>query len=267
VQDPDPRVDGRGFERLRAAGVEVASGVLEAEARRLNAPFFHWHAHGTPLVTLKAAISADGRLAAAAGAARWVSGPESRRFAHHLRRVHGAVLVGAGTVRRDDPSLAVRLPGVSVLRPRVVVSSDLSLDPEAKVFSGGAPTWVYTSGEPDPERCSRLQKVAEVIRVPGSAGGVDLTAVLADLGRRGVQAVLAEGGGRLHASLVTSGLVRRVALFRACSFIGARDATPLLDMEAVASPGAAPRFRVRRTLRLGGDLCDWGDMAGPEGSR
>ena len=256
MQDPNPLVDGRGFERLRSAGIEVQVGALGDEALRLNAAFVHWHRDGLPLVTLKAALSADGALAAAGGRSRWVSGTAARRFAHRLRLAHDAVLVGAGTVRADDPRLTVRLPGVVAPRRRVVISSRLDLDPASRLFDAHGPAVrVYTAADAPQSRAEPLvARGAEVVRLESGPHGLDLRQLLRDLAATGAQSVLVEGGGRTIAAFLAAGLAQRAALFVSGKLFGARGATPFINSAAARDPGAAARLVGRRVIPLGEDL-------------
>jgi diaminohydroxyphosphoribosylaminopyrimidine deaminase/5-amino-6-(5-phosphoribosylamino)uracil reductase len=258
MRDPNPLVDGRGIEALRTAGIAVTVGVLEEEARSLNAPFVSIHERRRPWVTLKAAASLDGRIAASRGSSTWVTGEASRRHVHRLRLAHDAVLVGGATVRRDDPRLTVRLPGVAAPRLRVVLSRSLDLDPRSLVFvrqGDAAPrTRVYTMAGGVEPAGSPLREVAEVVVVSGDSAGLDLAAVLGDLAGSGVQAVLVEGGGATLGAFLAAGLADEVALFLAPAFFGANGATPLLDLPAVAQPQNAWRLDVRRRVPIGEDL-------------
>ncbi len=254
LQDPNPLVDGRGFSILRAAGVQVDVGLLAEESERLNEPFLHFHRRGRPLVTLKAAVSLDGQTAAREGRSRWISGPPSRRLAHRLRLRHDAVLVGAGTARRDDPLLTVRLPGVRAPRWRCVLAPRLDLDPGARLFRAGAgerPPRLYGAATADPLAEERFGGLAHVVRVPSRGERLDLDAVLADLAGRGVQSLLVEGGARTLAGFLEAGRAERLALFVAPRLIGARGATPLVDLPAAAEPAAA--WRLERVQRIGLD--------------
>lgn len=265
LRDPNPIVDGRGIEILREAGIRVDLGLLAEEAERLNEPFLHWHRRFRPWVTLKAALSADGQLSAAGGVSRWITSEPARRFAHRLRLRADAVLVGAGTVRRDDPRLSVRLPGVRCAPRRVVLSAALDLDLSARLFEeagAGPPPLIYTSEEASPARVERLAERADVV-VAGRAGaGLDLGGVLKDLAGRQVQSLLVEGGGTTFAAFMAAGLADAVALFHSPKLIGARDATPFLDGPAVAEPGRAPRFERRNVLSLGDDILVLGRLVG-----
>jgi len=264
IQDPNPLVDGKGFERLRDAGIEVDVGLLERDARRLNEPFIHWHLHGRPLVTVKAALSADGMLSADRGESRWITGPLARRFAHRLRLVHDAILVGAQTVRQDDPQLTVRLDGEVEVRLRVVVTSSLDIDPDAKIFADGrGRTRVYTTEAATSDRVERLAGRAEVVRLPGGEGGVPLEAVLDDLGALGVQSLLVEGGSRTLTGFVHAGLAQRAALFYAGKLLGARGGTPFLDEASVSSPDAGWRVGPEQLVPLGPDLLVLGRLDRP----
>jgi diaminohydroxyphosphoribosylaminopyrimidine deaminase/5-amino-6-(5-phosphoribosylamino)uracil reductase len=267
VVDPNPLVDGRGVAALRAAGIEVGVGLLESEARALNAPFFSTHQRKRPVVTLKAAESLDGRIAAAGGSSTWITGEASRRYAHRLRFRHDAVLVGAGTVRRDDPLLTVRLPGVSAVRLRVVLAPSLAIDPTARVFRQEDPsaprTRVYVANGCPEHDVAPFRGVAEVVRVAHSASGLDLAEVLADLHDIGVQALLVEGGGKTSGAFLRQGLVDDVVLFVAGRLLGAGEATPLADFPAVAEPGEAWRVTRSAVIPLGQDLVIVGRLGAP----
>jgi diaminohydroxyphosphoribosylaminopyrimidine deaminase/5-amino-6-(5-phosphoribosylamino)uracil reductase len=255
ITDPNPEVNGRGFARLREAGIEVEVGLLEREARRINAPFLHVHALGRPIVTLKAAASADGMIGALDGSSRWITGIAARRFAHRLRYRHDAVLVGAATVRRDDPELTVRLPGTRAERIRAVLAPDLDLDPGARVFKRpGGGVRVYAAPDLPAGRRRRFAGLAEVVTVPAPGGRLDLGAVLGDLAPLGCLSVLVEGGARTLAGFLEAGLADRVALFTAPILLGARGATPLLDLAAPASPAGAIRIETEQRIPLGEDV-------------
>jgi diaminohydroxyphosphoribosylaminopyrimidine deaminase/5-amino-6-(5-phosphoribosylamino)uracil reductase len=267
IVDPNPLVNGRGLEALRAAGIVVSDGVLASEARALNAPFLSTHERGRPWVTLKAAQSLDGRIAAASGRSAWVTGEAARRYAHRLRFRHDAVCVGAETVRRDNPTLTVRLPGVDAARRRVVLAPRLGLDPSANVFrreTQHAPqTRVYVAAGCPEAEMARFRDVAEIVPIAHSVEGFDLAAVLRDLHAIGVQSVLVEGGGKTLGAFVTRGLVDEVVLFVADRFFGTGDATPVLDVPAASEPGTAWRFVRRSTIPLGPDVVLVGSLEAP----
>jgi diaminohydroxyphosphoribosylaminopyrimidine deaminase/5-amino-6-(5-phosphoribosylamino)uracil reductase len=258
IGDPNPLVDGRGLSALRAAGISVTEGVLETDARALNAPFLSTHQRHRPWVTLKAAQSLDGRIAGASGRSTWVSGEASRRFAHRLRFRHDAVLVGAQTVRRDDPSLTVRLPGIDAARHRVVLAPRLGLDAAAKVFRrerASAPrTRVYVGEACAAAEVGRLSDVADVVRVAEGADGLDLSAVLVDLGRAGVQSILVEGGGKTSGAFLSRGLADELVLFIAGTLFGAGGATPVVDLPGAADPKSAWSVAPVSFIPLGRDL-------------
>ena len=253
--DPNPLVDGRGIGALQAAGIEVEVGVLEPACRRLNAPFLSWHERGRPFVTLKAAMSWDGQIAAAEGSSTWVTGEPARRHAHRMRLAHDAVLVGAGTIRRDDPRLTVRLPGLETSRQVAVLAEHLGIDAGAKIFASAGPRpRVYAAEGASREAEAALSGVAQVVRVPAEETGLDLSAVLADLAGIGVQSVLVEGGGRTHAAFLAAGLADEVALFVAPRLLGAVGATPLLAGLTAPSPDRGWWLAALRAIPVGADL-------------
>jgi diaminohydroxyphosphoribosylaminopyrimidine deaminase/5-amino-6-(5-phosphoribosylamino)uracil reductase len=259
MQDPNPLVDGRGFARLREAGIRVDVGVLAAEARELNEPFVHWHLHHRPLITLKGAITLDGLLAAREGASRWITGAAARRFAHRLRLRADAIVVGAGTVRRDDPRLTVRLPGLGLSPRRVVLSARMDLPPKRRVFEaparGQSATRIYTTRSGfERSRGDGWAGRADVVEADDGRGAIDLRAVVGHLASEGVQSILVEGGGRTFAGFLEAGLADRGALFQAPLLLGARGATPILDGDSVSEPSLGHGFVRQRVIPLGRDL-------------
>jgi len=266
--DPDPRVDGKGFALLEQAGIQVESGLLGQQAERLNAAFLHRHRSGMPLVTLKAALSLDGQLSAVGGESRWISCATARRVSHRLRLDHDAVLVGAGTVRRDDPRLTVRLDGREERPLSVILSRSLELDATARLLSPPDPVGVivYTGESSSVESATTLAKRATVVRVGEDAAGLKLDEVLKDLAARGAQSVLVEGGGRTLHGFLSAGLAGRGALFHAPLTIGARGATPLIDGVAVDAPASGWRFERERVLALGCDQWTVGRWIAPQGT-
>jgi diaminohydroxyphosphoribosylaminopyrimidine deaminase/5-amino-6-(5-phosphoribosylamino)uracil reductase len=256
--DPNPLVDGRGIERLRAAGVEVSVGVLEAEARRQNAAFLTHVRTGRPFVVLKMAASLDGRTAARDGSARWITGEDSRADAHRLRAWADAVLVGAGTAIADDPALTVRSPAPATARPplRVIVDAVGRVPPRGRVFDGAASTLMATTERTPRERRDAWGSAgAEVVCLdPDGDGNVSLTALVDLLGKRDVQGLLIEGGATLAWSAVREGVVDRVVLYVAPVLIGGSEAPGILGGAGFAPLAAAPRLGPMTVERLGEDL-------------
>jgi diaminohydroxyphosphoribosylaminopyrimidine deaminase / 5-amino-6-(5-phosphoribosylamino)uracil reductase len=227
--DPNPLVNGKGVARLRRAGVEVITGVLREEADALNRPFFKWVTQQMPYVTLKAAVTLDGKIASGAGDSRWITGEQARLLVHQLRDRVDAVLVGANTVREDDPRLTTRLPGGGGRdAARVVVDSRLRLSPDHAVFSArsGARVLVATTLPPDSPRARRLAaRGVEVWTVKARRGQVDLEALLKRLGAEGMLHVLVEGGARVFSSALAADLWDELWVFVAPKLVGARGLT------------------------------------------
>jgi len=269
VRDPNPLVDGRGIARLRRAGVRVDVGCLEAECRELNRAFFTWVTLKRPLVTLKVAASWDGfiadGLARAAAAPAWLTGPAARQAAHVLRAAHDAVLVGAGTVRADDPLLTDRRPGRGKRgQPlRVIMDGRLSVRPSARVIAttAEAPTLVMAGHGAPPGRTRALVAAgAQVALLPSShQGRFSVETMLAELGSREIQSVLVEGGAAVHGAFLASGLVDRVALFFAPRLLGG-------GLGIASGPGRplaeALRLGPARLRRIGDDVLMEADVVG-----
>lgn len=249
-RDPDPRVAGRGFERLRAGGVEVEVGELAREAIRLNLRFLIPAVLGRPEVTLKWAMSLDGRIATATGESQWISSPAGRRWGLALREEHDAILAGVGTVLADDPRLDRRL-GLS-RRPnlRVVLDRRLRTPPEARLFAAPGPVLIYAEGDPRGRAQALASKGAAVVFLDAVEPG----AVLVDLHARGVRSLLVEGGGEILASFVASRTFDRVAIDCAPLLLGGRLAPGALGGEGELSLAGAPRLEGLEARRRGRDL-------------
>ena len=252
LRDPDPRVDGGGIARLRAAGIAVTEGVLEAEARALQAGFLSRVARGRPALTLKLATTLDGRIATASGESRWITGPAARAHVHARRAAHDAIMVGAGTARADDPSLTVRGLGAVPQPVRVVLSRGLDLDPTLGLIrtARDVPTWlIHAGGDPAAFEAAG----ARCLRVGCDHAGIDVNAALQALGAEGITRVYCEGGGTLAASLLRAGLVDRLELYAAGAAIGA-EGRPGLGPLTLAALSDAPRLRLADHRAVGPDL-------------
>lgn len=225
MRDPNPQVDGSGLARLESAGIEVTVGVCEAEARRLNEAFVKYIVTRRPFVTTKSAITLDGKIATRSGASRWITSEAARAAGHHLRHANDAILVGIGTVLQDDPQLTTRLPGQRGANPlRVVVDSSLRLPPRAQVaqVAEDRRTLMVTTDQAADAKVQALrQRGVEVICLQdGGDGRVNLDALCAVLGERGVASVLVEGGSLLTAALLERRLVDKMVFFVAPKIIG-----------------------------------------------
>ena len=251
--DPDPRVAGRGLALLRDSGVALTTGVMQAEADADHAGFFSRIRAGRPLVTLKLATTLDGRIATRTGDSRWITGPLARRHVHALRLRHDAVMVGAGTVRADDPMLDVRGFGPVRHPVRVVLSAALDLPRAGRLWdSAGAPPLWLCHG-PEAEAGAWTGQGALSLPVPLTDGALDLPATLATLGAQGLTRVLCEGGGTLAAGLLRAGLVDRLVLFTGGAAIGA-DGRAGLGPMGVSALADAPRFTLAQVTPVGGDV-------------
>lgn len=249
-RDPNPRVAGGGFERLRAAGVEVEVGALAREAVRLNLRFLASTVLGRPAVTLKWAMSLDGRIATATGESRWISGPASRRWSLALREEHDAIVVGSGTVLADDPRLDRRLGLSTGSNLRVVLDRRLRIAPSAQLFAVPGPVVVYTESRDAARRQALVARGAEVVELPA----VTPATVLDNLRGRGVTSVLVEGGGAVHAAFAASGCFERVLAICASLLIGGERALGPLGGAGLGPLAKVPRLSGLTARRRGDDL-------------
>jgi diaminohydroxyphosphoribosylaminopyrimidine deaminase / 5-amino-6-(5-phosphoribosylamino)uracil reductase len=262
MRDPNPATSGRGFERLQSAGIEVASGIGEEEARRLNEAFACWIRTKKPFVTLKSALTLDGQLALTkskkAGRSEWVTSEESRAEVHRMRHASDALLTGIGTIRADDPLLTDR-SGLSRRKRlvRVVLDSKLRISPKSRIVkTADDDLLIFTAATLDSAKARALQKSGvEIVRAGTWRGLIDLRAVLTELGRREILSVLLEAGPTLNGAALGAGLVHKLVLFYAPRLAG--DArVPFAHISAV------PRVSLQgpRIKQFGPDFCIEGHL-------
>ena len=251
MRDPFPQVDGAGFEKLRAAGIVVESGLMEAQARELNRGFLSRIERGRPWLRVKLASSLDGRTAMASGDSKWISGEAARRDVQQWRARSGALLTGAGTVLADDPQLTVRLDDGSDFLPplRVVLDPGLATVARGRVREGDALTLYLHAPEAKPPRGLQADHVA----VPVDKGRFDLDAVLRLLATRGINEVQVEAGATLAGAFLAAGLVDELLLYIAPVLLGER-ARPLFDGLHIDAMAERLRLRTVDSRSIGGDL-------------
>ena len=264
VVDPDPRVSGKGADELRVAGIQVEFGALQEQAAELIEPHLKYVRTGLPLVTVKLAMSLDGRIATRTRQTRWITGEKARRFAHSLRAEADAVIVGVGTAMIDDPLLTARLVRAKRQPRRVVVDTAARMQPTARMLQqGNGPVMVATTEQAPKESVERLRAAgAEIIVLPEKDGRVDLRALLKELGERDVRSVLVEGGAALAGSMLDDRLVDRVVFVMAPLLIGGARATSALGGKGADDIGDAVRLADVRVRRIGEDLVVQGYLPG-----
>lgn len=252
MEDPNPLVAGAGLRRLREAGIRVESGLLQAEAAELNLGFVSRMTRGRPWIRIKTASSLDGKTALEDGTSFWITGDDARRDGHHFRARSCAVLTGLGTILADDPQMTVRAVETSRQPLRVVVDSALRMPSSARILAGG--NILVAGAFDDRPRIARLEDAgAEVVLLPGANGRVDLAALAAELGRRGMNEVLVESGATLNGALLQAGLVDELLMYFAPSLMGDR-ARGLFALPALAALADQHRLHIRDAARVGDDL-------------
>lgn len=258
MQDPNPQVAGQGLKRLADVGIEVASGVLEAEARALNPGFLKRMEHGLPFVRVKLAMSLDGRTAMASGESQWITGPAARSAVQRLRARSSVVLTSAQSVLADNARMTVRADelgldadstALAMARPplRVLIDGRLRLPLTAPFFQAG-PVLVVTAAAPVAQYA---QAGHDLLSLPGTDGHVDLPALLRELARRGASEVLVEAGPGLAGAFAQQGLVDEYQLFIAAKFLGS-SARPLLDW-SLARMSEAQALKITDMRAVGDD--------------
>jgi diaminohydroxyphosphoribosylaminopyrimidine deaminase / 5-amino-6-(5-phosphoribosylamino)uracil reductase len=256
MRDPFPQVTGGGLRELEAAGIKVEVGLLEADARRLNAPYLKLLETGKPWILAKWAMTLDGRIATRSGESKWISGPESRAVVHKLRGRVDAILVGRNTAERDDPLLTARPPGPRtplriVADRRATLSSASQLVRTARLV----PVMVAASTEATEADCRRLTDAGcEVLLCKGSSPEARLEALLEELGRRRMTNVLIEGGGQLLGSLLDASQIDEVHVFIAPKLIGGETAVAPIAGQGIPDIASAAALEGLEVEQLGSDI-------------
>jgi len=256
LTDPNPKVGGQGFERLRAAGIEVDIGPGAAESRELNIGFFSRMVRGTPWVRMKVAASLDGQTALANGASQWITSAPARADGHAWRARACAVLTGIGTVLEDNPRLDVREVDTPRQPQLVVVDSRLETPLDAHLFIAGRAITIYAAVPNDAKKAALETRGASVVycpgRQPGTEGKVDLAAMLRDLATREINEIHVEAGHKLNGSLVREGLVDEFLLYLAPKLLGA--GRGMVNIGPLAELSQAVELEFRETAMIGPDL-------------
>lgn len=254
--DPNPLVAGRGVARLREEGIEVEVGLLGEASRRMNETFNKFITTGLPFVTMKTAMTLDGKIAARTGDSRYVSGPESRAAVHTLRHQHMAIMIGVQTALADDPELTTRL-SVPALHPvRIVVDSRLRLSPQARLVQDGlSPVIVLTVEGSNPVRRTELATLGVEVIDCGAGEKVDLRVALKKLGEREIASILLEGGGVLNGAMLEAGLLDKVILFVAPKLIGGAASPEAFTFGGFNKMSEAIELADLNAERIGSDIC------------
>jgi len=255
--DPDPRVNGDGLAKLKAAGITVETGLLEHEALETLIGFSHHITLGRPMVTLKLASTIDGRIATQAGESQWITDTPARRVVHAMRGRHDAVMVGVGTVLADNPDLTCRIHGFRTTpNVRVIADSHLRTPLTSRLVTTASviPTWFLLREGTNLAREEAFTEAgAKLIKIPGSTAGVDLRAAMAALNAAGLTRIMVEGGGQLAAAMLRADLVDRVAWFHAPSIMGG-DGWPAVQAFGIQKLDQMPRFRRDCITAIGNDM-------------
>ncbi len=255
MEDPNPLVKGKGIEMLREAGLDVEVGILEKECRRLNEAFCKFILQRVPFVILKVAATLDGKIATRNGDSKWISGEASRRLVHRLRDQVDGVLVGIGTVLRDNPLLTARIRGGRDPY-RIVLDSRLRIPEEAKVIGTSPSKAIIAATElASREKIEKLEKRGvRILILDSKEGRVDLKASLSRLGEIGMMSLLVEGGSRINGSFLDEGLIDKLLLFFSPRLIGDPQAPGIFTGRGVSHLQEAVGLREFRTKKVGGDI-------------
>jgi diaminohydroxyphosphoribosylaminopyrimidine deaminase/5-amino-6-(5-phosphoribosylamino)uracil reductase len=252
MQDPNPKVAGKGLQQLRDAGIAAESGLMEEQARELNIGFVSRMTRNRPWMRVKIAASLDGKTALANGVSQWIGGPDARRDGHHWRARSCAVMTGIGTLKDDDPKLTVRDVPTTRQPLRIVVDSRLRITPDAKILDGGA-VLVATATQDEGKAKALRAKGADIVVLPNAEGKVDLTKLSEHLAGMGLNEVLIEAGIKLDSALLQAGVVDELLLYLAPHLLG--DAgRGMLDLGNLQRMDQRLELDIRDTRLFGPDL-------------
>jgi diaminohydroxyphosphoribosylaminopyrimidine deaminase/5-amino-6-(5-phosphoribosylamino)uracil reductase len=252
MQDPNPQVAGSGLRKLREAGIQVETGILETEAQELNIGFVSRMTRGRPWTRVKIAASLDGKTALKNKVSQWITGADARRDGHHWRARSCAVMTGIGTLGDDDPSLTVRDVRTSRQPLRIVVDSRLRIAPEARILEGGG-VLVATATSDEAKNRSLVNKGAEIVLLPNAEHKVDLLQLATYLAGRGVNEVLVEAGLNLNSALLRAGVVDELLIYLAPHMLGDA-ARGIFDLGELTEMNKRLQLNIQETRMIGEDL-------------
>jgi len=254
--DPDERVSGKGVDVLRSAGIEVhLLPDMESRCRQLNEAYIKHRTTGLPLVTLKSAMSLDGRIATAQGDSKWITGDKARLYAHKYRAKVDAIMVGAQTVRSDNPSLTARIGKNTYYPLRIIVTRSGVIPLSSQVFNQSGEVIVVVAGRCNPEAVMELEKTsARILQITGNNADISMRDLMQRLGEMGILSVLVEGGGELAAACLKEQVVDKAMFYYAPKIIGGRDAVASVGGLGISNVSQAPRLIKIKRRALGDDL-------------
>lgn len=252
--DPNPKVAGKGIAKLKAAGIDVEEGLLKEEADQMNQVFYHFIETRKPFVTLKSAISLDGKIATVTRESQWITGGEARKDVHQYRHEHDGILVGVGTVLADNPSLTTRLTHGGKHPIRVILDHKLRTPLESQVIiDGKAQTWIVTSRLAPPEKVNEFRKKGVTILQVDSEQ-IDIEEVLALLGEKGISSLFVEGGAKVNGSFLLAGSVNQVVTYIAPKLIGGQQAPTSFGGEGISSINDVMNLEIKHVEKIGNDI-------------
>lgn len=267
MEDPNPKVAGKGIARLLESGIDTISGILEDECHRLNEAYIKYISSNTPFVTLKIAASMDGRIATHAGHSHWITNEKSRRYVHRLRDETDAILIGIGTLLQDNPKLTTRLPQKKGRNPyRIIVDSRLRTPLHANIFGADAREKLIlaTSCKKHDELKLYQDRVHRLLQIPANdLGQLDLKILMNELGKLEIMSVLIEGGSEISGSSVDAGIVDKICFFFAPLLIGGRGSTGMMGGRGIDFIPEAQRINDLKIKRFGTDICVEGYLQSP----
>jgi diaminohydroxyphosphoribosylaminopyrimidine deaminase / 5-amino-6-(5-phosphoribosylamino)uracil reductase len=252
--DPNPQVAGRGIEMMRQAGIQVEVGLLQQEAQDLNKVFFYNIQTGLPFVTLKYAVSLDGKTATATGESKWITGEAARKDVHQFRHIHDAIVVGVNTVIKDNPTLTTRLPSGGKNPIRIILDTKLRTPIDANIITDNqAPTWIITGGEVDENREAVFRKAGiEIIKMDNSL--ICIKDMLEVLGQRGISSVFVEGGAEVHGSFLKEKAFQQIIAYIAPKLIGGKLAPSSVGGEGIPNMSDVVDLTFRHVDIIGSDI-------------
>lgn len=254
--DPNPLVSGSGVDLIEKAGIKVTVGVLKDEAKRLNEVFNKYITTRLPYVTVKTAMTLDGKIATSTGSSKWITGEKARAFVHELRHQHDAIMVGIGTVMKDNPSLTVRMEQEGIHPIRVIIDSDLRLPLDYKLVTDQeAPTWVFTASNVNQEKIEALQEKGVKVITTSESSSVSLEEVMKYLGEKQITSVFVEGGAKIIGSLFDKKLIDKYIGFIAPKLVGGINSPTSIGGKGIEEMKNAVSLEDISIETYGNDLC------------